>query len=409
MLETVRSGQRVKGSGQPQWRELGQRLAHTLRQSNGASSTSARLQGLVADLAAEHTALLLPLKDLVTRPAFQALVPRAGSGTGAVQRDVLLQELEATYALPVIAAIAELLDGFLDLPPGSLEQMGAAATDLVQSTPAPGLDVRTSATDQRTAPPPPAWTPPPFQPQPPPPPAPVWPAAPAPLAQPPERGMSGCSLVLLGLVTALVVAGGVVVLRSTDLCALVGLCPGVQVAGGVRQALQAAEQAEQDLRQANDLRAYERALIELERHLLVLASATLTSEQEQRRQRLDQVARDARGVLADETSDARRLEKVARALASARESSGEQRASLMAMASQELEAIGPRSFSAPEAKRLRQQLEQLEREALVSEPPPLEVPSEEPPPVQDLAPSPPITPFPPISPPPPVPTEEPAP
>jgi len=221
--------------------------------------------------------------------------------------------------------------------------------------------------------------------------------------------------VLLALVTALVVAGGVVVLRSTDLCALGGFCPGVQVAGGVIQALQAADQAEQDLRQATDLRAYERALIELERHLLVLASARLTPEQEQRRQSLDQLARDARGVLMEENNDLRRLEKVARALASARESSGEQRASLMAMASQELEAIGPRSFSAPEAKRLRQQLEQLERETLVTEPPLPGEPGDGGAPAQDSAPPPEMAPPPPmatplpIAPPPPVPSEEPAP
>jgi hypothetical protein len=221
--------------------------------------------------------------------------------------------------------------------------------------------------------------------------------------------------VLLALVTALVVAGGVVVLRSTELCALVGLCPGAQVAGGLLQVLQAAERAEQDLRQADNLRAYERALMELERHLLVLASARLTPEQEQRRQWFDQVARDARGVLAEENNDVQRLEKVTKSLATARESSGEERASLVAMASRELDAIAPRSFAAPEAKRLRQQLEQLEQEALVTEPPPPETPSEEATPAQDatpppaMAPPPPMATPPPIAPPPPVPSEESAP
>ena len=425
MLGAVRWGQRVKGSGQPQWRDLGERLAHTLRQGNGAITTPARLQGLVADLAAEHTELMLPLRDLVTRPAFQALIPRSGTGTGAVQRDALLQEMEATFSRQVIAAIAELLDGFLDLPPGAA------------MTPPPPT---------RPAPPPPPPPPPPSplplpsplpppapvpvqapvqaypqgaQPQPPsaplPPPVPVWPAEPAPLERSRERGVSGCGLVLLGLVTALAVAGGVVLLRATDLCALVGFCPGVQVASGVQQALQAAEQAEQDLRGAEDLGAYERALVALERHLLELANARLTPEQEQRRQRLDQVARDARDVLAEENNDLRRLDKVARALASARESSGEQRTSLLAIATQELEAIAPRGFAAPEAKRLREQLEQLARESLVTEPPAPEESGDGEAPAVDSQPPPEAPPPPPsasplpVAPPPPVPSEEPAP
>jgi hypothetical protein len=108
--------------------------------------------------------------------------------------------------------------------------------------------------------------------------------------------------------------------------------------------------------------------MELERHLLSLVSARLTPELEQRRQQLDQAARQARDVLAEEMNDGRRLEKAAKALASAREAKGGERAALLAVAQDELEAIPPRSFSAPEAKRLRGQLEQLEQDALVTEP-----------------------------------------
>ncbi|MFN4866229.1 MAG: hypothetical protein ACK5GZ_07905, partial [Cyanobium sp.] len=114
----------MEGRDRLRWRELGQRLARALSQSSGPISTPARLQGLVADLAADQQELLLPLKDLVSRPAFQSLIPRAGSGSGAVQRDVLIQAMEATFSRRVIQALAEVLDGFLDLPAGSADQAG---------------------------------------------------------------------------------------------------------------------------------------------------------------------------------------------------------------------------------------------------------------------------------------------
>jgi hypothetical protein len=182
-----------------------------------------------------------------------------------------------------------------------------------------------------------------------------------------EPGIPVLRLALLSLVTAIAVAAGLVAWRSTDLCSLVGLCAGGQVASTAAQALEAAEQAAQDLRQASSLRAYERALAELERQLLTLTTARLTPQQSQRLQQLDQTAREARDVLAEEKNDGRRLEKAAKALASARQSKGEEQAALLAVANDELDAIPPRSFSAADAKRLRRQLEQFARTALVTE------------------------------------------
>jgi hypothetical protein len=408
----------VKGSGQ--WRELGARLAISLGHSNsrglshGAITTPARLQGLVADLAAEHQNLLLPLKDLVTRPAFQALIPKALSGSGAVQRDVLIQDMEATFSQQVIAALAELLDGFLDLPPGSAEAQPPAPPPPAPGPPAP------APTPAPPAPPaPPASAPPPppaasvaaAQPQP----GPVWPDQPAPPARasaparPAESGIPVLRLALLSLVTAIAVAAGLVALRSTELCSLVGLCAGGQVASHAAQALEAAEQAAQDLRQANSLRAYERALAELERHLLVLTTARLTPQQTERLQQLDQAAREARDVLADERNDGRRLERVAQALSSARQSTGEEQAALLAAANDELDAIPPRSFSAAEAKRLRRQLEQLARAALVAEPVPPEEAGESPADDGSASPQDPATPPPSTAPAPPLPQPPPPP
>ena len=368
----------MEGRDRLRWRELGQRLARALSQSSGPISTPARLQGLVADLAADQQELLLPLKDLVSRPAFQALIPRAGSGSGAVQRDVLIQAMEATFSRRVIQAIAEVLDGFLDLPPGSADQAGWSS-ELIDRQPA-APPVR-----PQTAPPPP---PPPPAPAPPPPPAPAPRARPivqpastatplrgverAPLVRPVEPRLPMFKLFLLSLATAMAVAAGaaaVVMLRSSDLCALVGLCPGPRESSGAVEALAAAEQATDDLGQADTLRAYERALEELEQQLLKLTAARLTPEQEQQRQRLDQAARDARAVLAEERKDALRLETAGQALASARQGSGEERAGQLAIARNELAGIAPRSFSTAPAQRLRRELEQLEAEAPPSEPP----------------------------------------
>ncbi|MFM9102849.1 MAG: hypothetical protein ACKOPS_16620, partial [Cyanobium sp.] len=53
----------------------------------------------------------------------------------------------------------------------------------------------------------------------------------------------------------------------------------------------------------------------------------------------------------------------------ARQNSGEERAGQLAIARNELAGIGPRSFSAAPAQRLRRELEQLDAEAPPSEPP----------------------------------------
>jgi hypothetical protein len=357
----------VEGSDVLRWRELGQRLARTLSQSSSPISTPARLQGLVADLAADQQELLLPLKDLVSRPAFQALIPRAGSGSGAVQRDVLIQAMEATFSRRVIQAIAEVLDGFLNLPPGSADQAGGES-NVIPPPPAA----------QSPLPLPPSPPAPRPQPQPQPIVLPAPTATPsrraerAPLVRPAEPRLPVLRLLLLSLATAMAVAAGaaaVVVLRTSDLCALVGLCPSPRESSNAVEALAAAEQAAYALESASNLRAYERALEKLEHNLLGLTSATLTPEQEEQRQRLDQTARDARAVQADERNDARRLEKASRALDAARESSGDERAGHLAIAGEALNAISPRSFSAPTAKELRRQLEQLAQPVPLNEPP----------------------------------------
>jgi hypothetical protein len=358
----------VVRSDQPQWRELGQRLAHVLRQNPGTITTPARLQGLVADLAADQQDLLLPLKDLVNRPAFQALIPKAGSGGGAVQRDVLIQAMEATFSRQVIQALAEVLDGFLDLPPGSARAAAEPAETIhpQQAAPAsqsaPPIQPSPQATTQPSvtaevhpqSPVQPAQATPP-----------VRGADAAPLVRPAESRPAAHRLLYLSLAAAVaVLAGvsGVAVQRSTDLCALVGFCPSSWTSRSTVEALAEAEQAAEDLDEAGNLRAYGRALKKLEQQLLALSGARLTPEQEEQRQRLDQTAVDARDTLAEEKLAARRLEKASKALGAARQSAGDEREGRLAVAREALVGIAPGSFSAAAANGLRRQLEDLERD-----------------------------------------------
>jgi len=111
------------------YRQIGQALADHIKQSSGVP-TGAALQGMIADLAADQPELLLPMRDLVSRPAFRALLTKADSGSGMLQRDALINEVRPLYSDQVLEALSELLNGFLNLqsstnqnqtPPGRQE------------------------------------------------------------------------------------------------------------------------------------------------------------------------------------------------------------------------------------------------------------------------------------------------
>ena len=117
-------------------RVMGRRLAVVVRKGDVKTTSTAALQAVVADLIENQPELLTPLKDLVGRPAFQRLIPKAGSGTGSAERSALLQDLQRTFAPAVIQALGELLDSFLDLPSGSSvagHQQQQQKPELVQS------------------------------------------------------------------------------------------------------------------------------------------------------------------------------------------------------------------------------------------------------------------------------------
>lgn len=314
-----------------QYRLIGNRLAQVLRQRGGPLPPPAQLQGMAADLLGSHTELLLPLRDLINRPAFVAVAAKAGSGSGALQRDALLQELSSTFAPGLMEALAEVLNGFLDLPAG-----GAA----------------------------------PRRPE---------PIAPRAVAGPPRRQQApqapaprGGGLLLGAALTAALATGALLLLRQPPWCAALNICanpPPATTPAASQARLDAAGEAELALRRASTLDAYRSALTELEQSLLGLVGAVLSPEQGRELEQLRAAAQEGRRILAGEEADQERLLRATTLLNSAAGSTAAaDRAEQLSQARQELEAIPPRSFAAAEAGRLRATLDQLEQQAETSSP-----------------------------------------
>jgi hypothetical protein len=306
------------------YRAIGGQLALYLRQSEGPWPSTASLQGMAADLVGAHTELALPLRELVSRPAFRALAEKAGSGGGLLERDALLQDLQCTFAPAVVAGLAEVLNGMLDLPS-------------IPAEPAP---------EQRPVSPP--SEPPRSVEQP----------------RPARRPSSRVPLVvLLSLGTAAVAAALVLLSRTSPLCGAFGLCPQAVGLSQSPSALQAALAAEQALRRAGSVDDYASALEQLERELLKLSGDPLSSEQQQQLSALQATARDARQTLQAERADQEALARAEEAIAAAKASPAVAQTPQLTAARQALDAIPPRSFSAAEASRLRAALEELMRQA----------------------------------------------
>jgi len=98
-------------------RQLGQRLAAFVCSPSFSTRSSTALVGVVADLVAGDPDMGSPLRDLVTRPVFLDLLPfaRQGGAKALLQRDSLLNELNRTYKADIVAAVEDVLNGFLDL------------------------------------------------------------------------------------------------------------------------------------------------------------------------------------------------------------------------------------------------------------------------------------------------------
>ena len=101
-----------------QLRSLGRQLGEYVSRQRGMPPAPAALQGVVADLTAVQSDLQAPLRDLVSRQSFAALLPYARSSGGLIQRDALIQEISRVYHPDVLMRVEEVLNGFLDASGG---------------------------------------------------------------------------------------------------------------------------------------------------------------------------------------------------------------------------------------------------------------------------------------------------
>ncbi len=300
--------------------------------------------------------MLAPLKDLVSRPGFQALAAMRGdNGSTRAQRDALLQALAETYQPQVVHRLADFLDGFLRQPRSaetSAPAEAAAPAQPPRSMPLRSLTVAETVIleeeamafdlqpSQATASTPIAWVPPQ-----------------AAVAQAKPGWASGRGILLLGLGVALAGLGGAAALRGNLLCAPLGICSAAAIQSAT-MALERAQMAATDLDKAPDLPAYERSLGELERQLDKIESdAGLSDKQRNLRARLQTQLGQARIRLQQENNHRLTVQRVSTESATvgklAPQAAEERRAALR----RRLGTVPAASFAAPKAKELRQRLE----------------------------------------------------
>ena len=264
---------------------IGRELAAFVANGSGRTADSQVLPSVVADLAGSADALIAPLKDLVGRPGFAALAVRAGSRSGAIQRDALLSELKAIYSPQVVEGLTDLLNAFLDLPPtpASTPCQQPLITSEPVTEPLPHQSItpiavpaerpQASASDQRTS----RWL----------------------------------------LVAAFAAAAGVFI-RQPPICEGLRLCPRQQ-SGVVNQAgIDQARRTAGALRRASALPEMEQGLAQLQLDLRRIDLQTLTPQQAEEVKQLEALANQTRELLALEAGYKRRREQASRAITAAR-------------------------------------------------------------------------------------------
>ena len=325
-----------------QHRAIGGRLAVVLRQRQGKLPSPAAMQGIAADLVGDKTELLLPLKDLLSRPGFQVLVAKAGSGRGVVERQALLADLERTFSPAVITAMEELLGGFLDLPMTS----GLTPSE-VRAEPrlAPREEEHVNQKQRDQTSPPPA-------------------NAPVTAPRTPSKKAGNPVALALGvsITTATLVLAGAAVIRHPLFCAAFGLCPSSSPSTAVQKRLDAARRALSHLESATSLASYRGAAADLERELQRLRSETLTPDQRRQLEELAGISQKAQAAVVQDEAEQEQLQKAAAALAAARQLTGAAQMVQLTAAEKALESIWAGGFAAAEATRLRKDVAELQAE-----------------------------------------------
>ena len=328
-------------------RAIGQQLSDFIRAQGGQLPPLAVLQGVVSDLAGGDIELVLPLKHLIAMPGFRAVACKAASGSGVLDRDALLQSLGDLFSPRITGALAEVLNGFLDLHdkpgPSMAEAVVEPDWDLH-----PGRSAEPWRWTPDTAPPSAAY-------------AAIKPTSPG----APERASN-----LPWILTSLVAGGFIIgvsliaVTRVSPFCLLFKTCPGLaKVQDESAILLLEAIKAQKALEQATDLESYQRAADQLDATVSKLNTLQLNPEQQGTLVKLQQIASHSREAIAEEKLDQERLLRAEQAIDSARGLSGEGRQAQLDAASRDLQSIRGAGFAATRARELRLQLDSLEAEA----------------------------------------------
>ena len=320
---------------QNQYRAIGGRLAVVLRQRKDQRSSASILQAIAADLLGDKAELLTPLKDLVSRPSFELLVTKAGSGRGVVERRALLADMERTYSPVVINALEELVNGFLDLPKTSSSlpvkkkvEVDSTLNTHEQEKLSPQQQIEPSVAAKSGAK----------------------------LHQPIRKNQTATWVLGSCATIATLAVISTATIRSQLICTAFGLCQGSDQPTAVHQTLQAARLAVSDLENADSLLSYRIAANELELELQRLRSETLSSEQRKQQAELSRIRQKAREALLQDEADQEQLKKAAAALASARQLEGSEQMVQLITAEQLLQPIAAGGFAAAAANILREEM-----------------------------------------------------
>jgi len=335
--------------------QLGQQFAAAV--ARGQLSGPAQEIAVLHDLLGADLSLLAPLKDLVSRPGFQALSSHSSANGTRAQCEALLHALGETYQPQVVERLGAFLDGYLDPSTprtSSAPNEGSASRGhALQGSGAPAGAAPPAATaipetlifgdhDEKTA---------------------KASAAPAPdpdagaVATPAQSSRKGTRFTLLlgGAVAALALTTAAA-LHSNIFCAPLGLCSAASIEAAAT-ALEEAQKAANALEQATDLSDYEARLAELDRHLDLIASdAGLSGNQRKKRKELQEQAAIGRDRLKREKAHQQALKQVNSEQETigklAPQAAEERRAALL----RRLEPIPAESFSHGEAEKLRLEL-----------------------------------------------------
>ncbi|MEB3321134.1 MAG: hypothetical protein VKI63_09380 [Cyanobium sp.] len=312
---------------------IGRELAAFLAQRPEGRADPVVLAAVVADLAGSAQELITPLKDLVHRPGFTALASRAGSGSGALQRDALLNELSAIYSSQVISGFTDLLNALLDLP--------ARNTAPPASFPAATAPLPAPVAGERAEPSAAMAT-----------------RVPAPA--PRQRDGSWALLASTGLAAALLAAVAGTLLRQPALCRSFGLCPAEQAGATASMRIERAHRSAWALQRAASLPQLEQALAQLDQDLGRIDRQTLSAAQAEQVSQLDDLASSWRQRREREASASQLLAQASRAVAAAENATdAATRAELGQQARQALEGIPAESFVTAEAQALATTLSRL--------------------------------------------------